>query len=103
MSNTQSAFEIMDKFPTEQAAREHLERASWNCNVTCPVCDSDNIYVRKGKRLGYYDCRDCKENFTVRTGSVMERSHIPLRKWLYPSTSCSLLARVSLPCSLARR
>ncbi len=27
-------------------------------------------------------CNDCRDKFTVRTGTVMERSHIPLHKWL---------------------
>ena len=36
-----------------------------------------------GKRFGYYRCRTCKEEFTVRTGTLLERSHVPLNKWLY--------------------
>ena len=31
---------------------------------------------------GYFQCNDCREKFTVRTGSIMERSHVPLHKWL---------------------
>ena len=80
---TQSAFEIMDRFLTETDAREHLEKVRWNGEVHCPSCDSDQIYSRKGKRVGYYFCRSCEETFTVRTGSVFERSHIPLGKWIY--------------------
>ena len=38
------------------------------------------ITPRKG---GYYRCNACKEDFTVRTGTIMERSHVPLHKWLY--------------------
>lgn len=32
--------------------------------------------------VGYYHCGDCKKRFTVRTGTVYERSHIPLHKWV---------------------
>jgi len=32
--------------------------------------------------VGYFQCNDCREKFTVRTGSIMERSHVPLHKWL---------------------
>lgn len=32
--------------------------------------------------VGYFQCNDCREKFTVRTGTIMERSHIPLHKWL---------------------
>src|SRR6202045_1341390 len=31
---------------------------------------------------GWFFCSDCRDKFTVRTGTVMERSHIPLHKWL---------------------
>ena len=31
---------------------------------------------------GWYFCKDCREKFTVRVGSLYERSHIPLHKWL---------------------
>jgi transposase-like protein len=49
--------------------------------VRCPVCGlGERITARKA---GYYRCNACAEDFTVRTGTVMERSHIPLHKWLY--------------------
>jgi transposase-like protein len=40
----------------------------------------DRITNRTG---GYYRCNPCKEDFTVRTGTIFERSHVPLHKWLY--------------------
>ena len=36
-----------------------------------------------GKRLGYFRCQDCRKEFTVRTGTIFERSHIPLHKWIF--------------------
>ncbi len=48
----------------------------------CPHCNkSDRVQVRKV--VGYFRCLACKEDFTVRTGTIFERSHIPLDKWLY--------------------
>jgi transposase-like protein len=46
------------------------------------VCsaEKDRITTRKN---GYYRCNECKEDFTVRTGTIFERSHIPLHKWIY--------------------
>ena len=38
--------------------------------------------ARKGV-TGYYRCSDCSQVFTVRTGTIIERSHVPLHKWLY--------------------
>jgi transposase-like protein len=40
----------------------------------------ERITVRKG---GFYRCNQCKEDFTVRTGTIFERSHVPLHKWIY--------------------
>ncbi len=52
--------------------------------MVCPFCESgDKITTRKGKRLGYYRCRICKDEFTVRTWTIFERSLVPLNKWLY--------------------
>lgn len=47
----------------------------------CPYCDSER--VTKLKQYPYYLCNDCRQKFTVRTDTVFERSHVPLRKWLY--------------------
>jgi hypothetical protein len=33
-------------------------------------------------RPGYYQCNACRKQFTVQVGTVFERSHIPLNKWL---------------------
>jgi hypothetical protein len=33
-------------------------------------------------QAGYFQCNDCRDKFTARTGTVMERSHVPLHKWL---------------------
>ena len=45
------------------------------------MCDSDRTSRLKTRQ--YHQCKDCRQKFTVRTGTVFERSHIPLDKWLY--------------------
>jgi transposase-like protein len=35
------------------------------------------------RKEGFYRCNQCKEDFTVRTGTIFERSHVPLHKWVY--------------------
>ena len=80
---TISTYELLKMFPDAEAARLFIERQRWNGHVVCPLCGCDgNITARKGKRLGYYRCRDCGGEFTVRTGAIFERSHVPLGKWL---------------------
>lgn len=82
--STISTFQLFEMFPDQEAARKYLEGRRWHGQVTCPHCSSnERITARKGKRLGYYICRDCGEEFTVRTGTIFERSHVPLHKWIY--------------------
>ena len=71
-------------FHNEAKAVEHIFRQRWpDGEPTCPHCGSTNTMVMAGKtQAGYHLCRDCRDKFTVRTGTVMERSHIPLHKWL---------------------
>lgn len=72
-------------FKNEDAARKHLEASRWPDGVTCPHCGSvDSVKPLKGKSMGpgWYHCNECREKFTVRVGTLYERSHIPLHKWL---------------------
>ena len=83
-ATTISAFEFFQLFPNEDSARTHIETIRWAYGRPCPHCgELDNSFARRGKRLGYYKCYGCKKEFTVRTGSVFERSHVPLNKWLF--------------------
>ena len=80
-STTISAYEFFKEFPNEWTAIEHIEQLRWPDGVVCPMCDSDRTSRLKTRQ--YHQCKDCRQKFTVRTGSVFERSHIPLDKWLY--------------------
>lgn len=72
-------------YSTEEAARKHLEAIRWPHGVVCPHCGStDEARPVGGQSMGegWYYCEACKDKFTVRTGTVYERSHVPLHKWL---------------------
>ncbi len=78
---TISTFQLFQMFPDQDSARVYLEARRWPNGPVCPVCaKGDRITVRAG---GFYRCNACKEDFTVRTGTIFERSHVPLHKWLY--------------------
>ena len=78
---TISTHQLFAMFPDQDTARTYLESRLWPQGVRCPICaKGDNITARKA---GYYRCNPCKEDFTVRTGTIFERSHVPLHKWLY--------------------
>ena len=72
------------RFQNVEAARVWLEQQRWPQGPHCSHCGSFTVTGLRGKahRPGVYQCNDCREQFTVTTGSVMERSKIPLNKWL---------------------
>jgi transposase-like protein len=71
-------------FHDEDKAREWLEASRWPNGPTCPHCGSVRPARMGGTsgRPGLFHCPDCRGQFTVRTGQVMERSHVPLTKWV---------------------
>jgi transposase-like protein len=73
-------------FHDDDAAREHLETLLWPEGPVCPKCGAkgDRITKLMGKstRPGVYKCKDCRKPFSVTVGTVMERSHVPLAKWV---------------------
>jgi len=72
-------------FTDEEKAREVIEASRWPNGATCPHCGlSETVSKLGGESMGpgWYHCRQCREKFTVRTGTLYERSHIPLHKWL---------------------
>ena len=79
--STISTLQLFALFPDQESARVYLESRLWPEGVKCPVCKAgERITTRKG---GYYRCNACKEDFTVRTGTIFERSHVQLHQWLY--------------------
>jgi transposase-like protein len=70
-------------FTDEAKAIEHMEADRWPNGVYCPLCGVDNVTKMGGEtQAGMFMCNGCRGKFTVRTGTVFERSHIPLHKWL---------------------
>jgi transposase-like protein len=76
-------------FTDEDKARAYFEAIRWPSGPVCPHCgniDSSRIYpiaanLARKIRAGLYECQDCHGQFTVRTRSVMESSHVTLTKW----------------------
>ena len=72
-------------FHDEEKARAHFEAIRWpDGKPICPHCGviGQATLVRgKSHRSGMYQCNACREPFTAMIGTVMESSHVPLRKW----------------------
>jgi transposase-like protein len=71
-------------FTDEAKATAHMEADRWpNGEAACPHCGSFNVHKMAGNtQAGMFLCNDCRDKFTCRTGTIFERSHIPLHKWL---------------------
>ena len=77
---------LTDKiFHDDEAARLHLEAQRWPHGAYCPHCgEAEQVTLLGGKstRPGTYICKSCRTKFTVYVGTVFERSHVGLAKWL---------------------
>ncbi len=72
-------------FTNEDKARELLEITRWPNGPICPFCGQmETVKPLNGNSMGpgWYYCTECQDKFTVRVGTLYERSHIPLHKWL---------------------
>jgi len=83
--------EIQDRLPrfrNESAARERLASLRWPDYISkfCPLCGAWRSFEPLGGESmgeGWYHCAECRNKFTVRAGTIMQHSQIPLSKWLY--------------------
>src|SRR5882762_88764 len=69
----------------EKAAYAYVEARVWPDGRVCPHCGViDNSGLLKGKstRIGVYKCYACRKPFTVKVGTIFEKSHVPLHIWL---------------------
>lgn len=75
--------ELLDMFPDEESAREWFESIRWTGDERpCARCGSVNTHAVKSGKPMPYRCADCRKYFSVKVGTVMEASNIPLRKWV---------------------
>lgn len=72
-------------FYDEKSAFNYLESIIWRNGIICPHCkiiDKSHELQGSSTRMGCRKCNVCKKQFTVTIGTIFERSHIPLYKWL---------------------
>ena len=76
----------LERCADAESAYGYLEYCRWPLGVRCPVCQLETpIQVRLGqcgRHHTTYRCLACRHLFTVRTGTIFEKSHVPLHRWL---------------------
>lgn len=78
-----SIVDLFRMFPDDKAAERWFEAQRWpDGKRFCPTCGSTNYAVIQNVKSMPYRCRDCREYFSVRKGTVMESSKIGLQKWV---------------------
>lgn len=78
-----SVMELFKMFPDEAAARKWLEDIRWpNGERSCPHCGSLKTSAVPNERPMPFHCGECREYFSVKTGTVMQSSKVALQKWV---------------------
>ena len=78
-----SLFELTEMFPDEQSAVDWFENLIWHSGRYCPRCGFTGTKAVKNKKPMPYYCKECDKYFSVRTGTILECSRLPLRKWVF--------------------
>ena len=73
--------ELTDMFPSEDAASAWFESVLWPDGRCCGHCGSTRTSPVASRKPMPFWCSDCREYFSAKTGTAMQRSKIPLRKW----------------------
>ena len=79
-----SLLKLAQMFPDEDSAVKWFESVFWANGRKCPRCNGTSTYETKSNNNGMpYRCRDCKRYFSVKTGTVLASSKLPLQKWVW--------------------
>jgi transposase-like protein len=70
---------LIERFGSEDRCHEYLEELRWPNGIHCPRCDGTTISRIQKRRQ--FDCDSCRYQFSVRVGTLFEKSHLPLWKW----------------------
>ena len=76
-----SLVQLLEMFPDEDAAREWFEAKRWPGGVRCARCNGAMVNKVKSQKPMPWRCSDCKKYFSVKMGTFMAESKVPLRKW----------------------
>ncbi len=84
-----SLVQLMDMFPSDEAAERWFMDVRWPDGVRCPKCGSHNIQERPTRKPQPYRCRSCRKDFSLKTGTLMQGSPLGYRVWVLALFLCS--------------
>lgn len=84
MADPASFFHLTAQYPDEASAEQYFIKQRWPNGVRCPHCGSDKVVrgTQPGRARQLWTCQ-CRKQFSVTSGTVMDSTKTPLRKWLF--------------------
>lgn len=79
--NGMTLTQVFDAFPDNATAEQWFITQRWPDGVRCPICSSENVQERKSRKPQPYRCRECRKDFSVKTGTLMQGSNLGFRVW----------------------
>lgn len=76
-----SITELTLMFPDNETAERWFTEQRWPNGACCPACGSVNVHERTSRKPQPYRCRDCRKDFSVKTGTLMHSSNLGYRVW----------------------
>ena len=76
-----SLIQITRMFPSDLKAEQWFVRMRWPKGVQCIRCGSANIQERPTRKPQPFRCRDCRKDFSVKTGTLMHHSRLGCQTW----------------------
>jgi transposase-like protein len=73
--------EFQERFPDEAACLDYLAASRWSEGFRCPACGGERAWVLERRHL--WECAACRHQASVTAGTVMHRTHTPLRLWFW--------------------
>ena len=76
-----SLIDMFNMFPDNDTATRWLESVVWDDGRVCGHCGSVHTSpVNSGKPMPYW-CTSCRSYFSVKTGTALQKSKVPMQKW----------------------
>jgi len=99
---TLSVYQFFTRIPDEKSAREYFESMRWSKGRYCPHCHSKETVEVKNEKPQPYRCKKCRKHFSIRTGTILEASNVPLQKWLFATYLMNTAKKGLSSCQMAR-
>ncbi len=83
---TMNLLKFRDKFPDENACREHLFQIRWSEGFHCPKCGYQHLYHVDTRKL--YECKARRYQTSVTAGTIMHKTHTKLDVLVFGRIPC---------------